>query len=118
MTEPFQLFQRAGSSKWWVRFSIKGQGQIRKSLYTIDPNEAHQRARKAFYEASYRAENGLTATVVKFATVAEEFITKVERQVKRGERNVAQEQKAPAIIRRYFVVYFGDRPVTASPTET
>lgn len=111
MTESFQLFQRAGSSKWWVRFSIKGQGQIRKSLDTTDQSEAHQRARKAFYEASYRAENGLTATVVKFATVAEEFIAKIEREVKRGERNVAQGQKAPAIIRRYFVGYFGDRPV-------
>lgn len=54
--QPFQLFQRAGSAKWWVRFSIKGQGQIRKSLDTPDKREALQRAYKVYYEASYRAD--------------------------------------------------------------
>lgn len=109
MSEPFQLFQRTGSSKWWVRFSIKGQGQIRKSLDTTDETEANQRARKAYYEALYRTENGLTARVKTFADVAEEFIAKIEREVERGERKKEQGEKFPGIIRRYMVGFFGDR---------
>jgi integrase len=109
MSEPFQLFQRTGSSKWWVRFSIKGQGQIRKSLDTTDQSQATQRARKAYYEAVYRAENGLTATVKTFANVAEEFIARIEREVERGERKKEQGEKFPGIIRRYMVGFFGDR---------
>lgn len=111
MSEPFQLFQRAGSSKWWVRFSIKGQGQIRKSLDTTDEAEANQRARKAYYEALYRTENGLNATVKTFGDIAEEFITKIEREVERGERKKEQGEKFPGIIRRYMVGYFGDRAI-------
>ncbi|CAO3404833.1 tyrosine-type recombinase/integrase [Azospirillum palustre] len=109
MSEPFQLFQRAGSSKWWVRFSIRGQGQIRKSLDTTDGAEANQRARKVYYEALYRTENGLNATVKTFGDMAEEFIAKIEREVERGERKKEQGEKFPGIIRRYMVGYFGDR---------
>lgn len=107
--QPFQLFQRAGSAKWWVRFSIKGQGQIRKSLDTPDKREAVQRAYKVYYEASYRAENGLTATVKCFADVAEEYIARIEREVERSERKKEQGEKFPGVIRRYFVGFFGDR---------
>ena len=28
------MFQRAGTANWWVRFSIKGERQIQKSLGT------------------------------------------------------------------------------------
>ena len=34
--ERYQLFQRAGSTRWQVRFSIKGQGQFKRSLDTDD----------------------------------------------------------------------------------
>ncbi len=42
-TERYQLFQRAGSTKWQVRFSIKGQGQFKRSLDTDDLREAERR---------------------------------------------------------------------------
>lgn len=109
MPEPFQLFQRHGSSKWWVRFSIKGQGQFRKSLETAVEGEARQKAQRIYYEALYRAENGLTAQSMKFADVAEAFIEKILREVERGERSKAQGEKYPGVIRRYFVGYFGNR---------
>ncbi len=42
--ERYQLFQRAGSTKWQVRFSIKRQGQFKRSLDADDHREAERRA--------------------------------------------------------------------------
>ncbi|WIJ26114.1 hypothetical protein [Devosia sp. RR2S18] len=46
-TKPYKLFQRPGTSKWWVRFSIKGHGQVRKSLETSDPVSLNARLMKS-----------------------------------------------------------------------
>lgn len=113
MTEPYQLFQRTGGGKWWVRFSIKGEGQLRKSLNTTNRDEAAELGRKAYYEAVYRTENGLRASKRTFASVAEEFIEKILREVERGERKKEQGEKFPGVIRRYFIGYFGDKPIDA-----
>lgn len=59
--ERYQLFQRAGSTKWQMRFSIKGQGQFKRSLDTDAEREAERRAEALWYEATYRAKQGLTA---------------------------------------------------------
>jgi hypothetical protein len=32
--QPYSVFAKEGTSNLWVRFSIKGEGQIRKSLGT------------------------------------------------------------------------------------
>jgi len=57
--ERYQLFQRTGSTRWQVRFSIKGQGQFKRSLDTDDEREAERRAEAIWYEATYRAKQGL-----------------------------------------------------------
>ena len=31
---PYVIYQRTPNSPWWVRFSIRGEGQIRKRLGT------------------------------------------------------------------------------------
>ena len=111
--EPFQLFKRAGSAKWWVRFSVKGQGQIRLSLATDDEAQARRKAQERWFEANYRAKQGITAVGKNFAQVAEEFIEQVEREAERGERTKDQGQRFPALIRRYFIPFFGNRPVDA-----
>ena len=109
--EPFQLFQRAGSSRWWVRFSVKGQGQIRLSLGTNDEAEARRKAQEQWCEANYRAKQGITAIGKTFTQVAQEFIEQIDREAERGERRREQVQAFTAIIRRYFIAYFGSRPV-------
>lgn len=38
--QPFQLYKQANTKNWLVRFSIKGQGQIRKSLGTDNELDA------------------------------------------------------------------------------
>ena len=108
---PYQLFQRAGSSRWWMRFSILGQGQIRQSLGTSDEAAAERKAQELWFEANYRAKQGISAVVKTFQQVAEEFIEQIEREVERGERHKDQKQRFPATIRRYFIPYFGQKGI-------
>lgn len=110
-SQPFQLFRRTGSSRWWVRFSVKGQGQIRLSLGTDDESEAYRKAQEQWFEANYRAKQGITAVGKTFAQVAEEFIEQIERESERGERRREQVAAFSAIVRRYFIPYFGQRPI-------
>ncbi len=111
--ERYQLFQRAGSTRWQVRFSIKGQGQFKRSLDTDDEREAERRAEAIWYEATYRAKQGLTAKTHTFESVAEAYIAQILREVERGERRADQGKSEPAVIRRYFVGYFGSKPIDA-----
>lgn len=111
--ERYQLFQRAGSTKWQMRFSVRGQGQLKRSLDTDDRAEAERRADAIWYEATYRAKQGLTARAHGFEAVAEEFITQIHREVERGERRADQGKSEPAMIRRFFIGYFGSKPVDA-----
>lgn len=89
----FQLFQRKGSSIWWVRFSIRSAGQIRNSLATADEGEARRKAEKIWRDATYRAENGLRPVQRSFERVAEEFIEQLEREVERGERRTGVDRR-------------------------
>lgn len=94
------MFRRAGSTKWQVRFSIKGQGQFKRSLDTDDEREAERRAEAIWYEATYRAKHGLTAKAYTFESVAEAYIAQILREVERGERRADQGKSEPAVIRR------------------
>ena len=109
--ERFQLFQRAGSTRWQMRFSVRGQGQIKRSLDTDDRAEAQRRADAIWYEATYRAKQGLTARAHTFSSVAEEYIAQIHREVERGERRADQGKSEPAMIRRFFIGYFGSKHV-------
>jgi integrase len=111
--EAFQLYQRKGSSNWWVRFSIPGEGQIRKSLATADEQEAHRRAAKVWHQAIYRHENGLRPVQRSFATVAEEFIEHMHRLSSQGEKRFDRGQRIEPLVRRYFIRYFDNKPIDA-----
>lgn len=109
--ERYQLFQRKGSTRWQMRFSVRGQGQLKRSLDTDDRGEAERRADVIWYEATYRAKQGLTARAHAFDSVAEEFIAQILREVERAERRADQGKSEPAMIRRFFVGYFGSKPI-------
>ncbi|TXM66807.1 site-specific integrase [Methylobacterium sp. WL8] len=109
--ERYQLFQRSGSTKWQMRFSIRGQGQIKRSLDTSERAQAERKADEIWYEATYRAKQGLSAKVHTFEAVAQEFIELIHREVERGERRADQGRSEPSMIRRFFVGYFGSRSV-------
>ncbi|KQO64090.1 integrase [Methylobacterium sp. Leaf87] len=109
--ERYQLFQRSGSTRWQMRFSIKGQGQIKRSLETDDQAEAQRRADAIWYKATYRAEQGLSAKAHGFEAVADEYIKLIHREVERGERRADQGRSEPSLIRRFFVGYFAQKPI-------
>jgi integrase len=109
--ERYQLFQRKGSTRWQMRFSVRGQGQLKRSLDTDDRAEAERRADAIWYAATYRAKQGLSAKAHGFEAVAEEFIAQILREVERGERRADQGKSEPAMIRRFFIPYFGSKPI-------
>lgn len=111
--QPYSIFSKDGTSKLWVRFSIKGEGQVRKSLGTSDPEIARQKAHEVWFEANYRSRNGLKARTTSFTKAAEDFIAMVEREVERGERPAYHSRDIPPVIRRYFIEFFGKKDIDA-----
>lgn len=112
-TEPYQLYQREGSANWWVRFSIKGEGQIRKSLGTADELEAQRKAAKLWHRAVDRHESGLRPVQRSFRIVAEEFIAHMCGLSCRGEKRADLGKRVEGVVRRYFIPYFESKPIDA-----
>lgn len=113
MEQDFTVFQRADSEVFWVRFSIKGEGQIRKSLGTKNENEAHRKATKLYHEAVYRHENGMRGLQRSFRVVAEEFIEHIHQLSRIGEKRHDRGSRVEPLVRRYFISYFGEKPIDA-----
>lgn len=108
---PFAIFRREGSAVWWVRFSIRGEGQIRKSLGTSDEVEAQRKANKLWHDAQYRKENGLRAVQRSFLTVAEEFCDHMDRLAERGEVRHDRGNRIRPLVERYFIPFFDKKPI-------
>lgn len=113
MTDAYKVFQRAGTSNWWVRFTIKGEGHVRKSLETTDEQLAQKLAAKLYHEAVYRSENGMRAMQRSFSVVAEEFIAHMESLAASGEKYHDKGARVAGVVRRYFIPYFGDKAIDA-----
>lgn len=111
--EPFTIFQRPGSTVWWMRFSIRGEGQIRKSLATSDEADAYRRANKIWHEAQYRKENGLRAVQRTFRAVAEEFCIHMDGLSDRGEVRHDRGDRIRPLVERYFIPFFDKKPIDA-----
>lgn len=111
--KPYAIFQRTGSTVWWVRFSIRGEGQIRKSLGTADEGEAQRKAAKLWHEAQYRKENGLRAVQRTFRAVAEEFCDHMDRMAERGEVRHDRGDRIRPLVERYFIPFFDKKPIDA-----
>ena len=109
----YQLYQRAGSTNWYVRFSVKGHGQIRKSLETDDREIAEKNAYKVWFEAEHRAKLGLDVKERSFRSVAEQYIDHLAKLVEHGEKPKHVINLDGPTIRRYFIGFFGDKPIDA-----
>lgn len=110
---PYCIYQRTPDGPWWVRFSIRGEGQIRKRLGTNQRYEAERLALEAWAEAKHRNKIGLRSQIKGFSEVAAEFIAVVKREAERGERRPFQAYQFERIIIRYFNGYFGERDMDA-----
>lgn len=111
--DPFTIFQRPGSSIWWMRFSVRGEGQIRKTLGTTDEAEARRKANKIWHEAEYRRENGLRAVQRSFRAVAEEFCYHMDRLSRDGEVRHDHGERIRPLVERYFIPFFDKKPIDA-----
>ena len=115
--QPYTIFKQNGSSRYYVRFSIRGQGQQRIALGTEDPVEAESLAQSIYFENTALAKAGLSVTRKKFADIAEEFAQSIEVAAERGEKEPYHARQYPPIIRKYFVGFFGQYQLTAIKPE-
>lgn len=113
VSEGYTLYQRPPSGRYYVQYSIKGQGQQRLSLGTSDPVEAERRAQAKWVKACALAEVGLSVSKKQFEKIAEEFIAGIELAVQRGEKAEYHAKQYPTIIRRYFVEKFRHKLMSA-----
>jgi integrase len=95
-----------------VRFSLPGEGQIRRSLRGAkDSADAERLAFQIYAEALHRSKLGLSSRAKTFRQVSEEFIVQLQREAERGERRQFQVDQWRRIIERYFLAFFAERAV-------
>ncbi|SFV36573.1 Phage integrase family protein [Devosia crocina] len=110
-TQPFQLFQRGAT--YWVRFSIKGQGQQRFSLGTKDAALAQRLAQQKYQHSVWSADQGLLAGKTSFDKLAQQYIEELLDRAKANPKKAAIAKAEKAIIDRYLVAFFGKSTVTS-----
>ncbi len=103
----YEIYRRADSANYWMRFSVKGKGQVRLSLKTSDVDEAEIRAKREHLRYQLRAEDGHLATSKPFHTVAKEYADSIAGQIKLGLKKDYRAQQDPQIIKRYLIPFFG-----------
>lgn len=96
--QPFQLYKQANTKNWLVRFSIKGQGQIRKSLGTDNELDARRKAERIYYEALIRSEQGLDPRAKKVRVIADEWL-----------KETTLTPPEMTVLNRYLIGFFGDK---------
>lgn len=69
-----------------MRYSLGGK-QYKRTLRTVNEEEALQRAYEIWHEQSFRNKQGLSLDSRSFVEVAEEFIEKVVAEAERDERS-------------------------------
>ena len=106
-----QLFKRAGTSNWNMRFSLPGKGQVKRTLGTSDLKEAKRLAKARYFEAQGRDRMGLSHRGFMFEKVADQFLQNYERKVTRGEKKPVDLRNVTGVVRRYFKPYFEGRTI-------
>lgn len=107
----FQIRSRTKTNNWLVSFSLKGHRQQRITLGTSDPNEAYRQALIEWHDAIRHAENGTPSGTVDFRSVAVSYLTKLARQVERGQASEQHLYDRTKLANRYFVPFFGKMKV-------
>jgi len=96
-----------------VRFSIKGQGQLRFSLGTKDPALAQRLAQQKYQHSLWSADQGLLAGKTSFDKLAQQYVEELLDRAKATPKKGAIAKAEKAIIDRYLVPFFGKSTVTS-----
>lgn len=115
---PYNLFQQNGSANWSVRFSIRGQGQIRKSLGTKDRQLAEKLAQRVYYESLLKAESGLNVRTTSIAKIIHEYVKHIEKRGEQGLMSPNVVNQTKAILTRYVCGFFGEQNPSYISTKT
>jgi integrase len=109
---PYEVFQRADSANWWMRFSLPGQGQIRVGLKTRDPDEAAKKAATEYQRAVFQAEHNLLPGKMSFDKVAMRFLDSIyaAHEQKKAHATYISHK---GVIDRYLIPHFGKTPIAA-----
>lgn len=108
---PFTLYQRKPDGPFWVRFSLKGAGQIRKALDTTDPTQAHRAAMLVWAEAKARSENGLTVKKHTVRSVVKAWCQQLDAEVARGDIKPKLAAQYQGIAIRYIAGFWDQQPI-------
>jgi integrase len=108
LVTPFELYERKPGGNWWMRFSIKGQRQVRIGLKTADKAAAQARAAKEHLRYQLRAEEGQFTAPAKFKKLAQRYLENLDAEVKIGLKKEYRGQSDRHVIERYLIPFFGD----------
>lgn len=109
VSAPYNVFQQKNSANWSVRFSIPGQGQIRKSLGTSDRKLAETLAQRVYYESLLKAESGMNVRVKTISKIIHDYIQHMEKRLEQGMMPKGVVIQNKAILTRYVEGFFGEQ---------
>ena len=109
VSAPYNVFKQTGSANWSVRFSVPGQGQIRKSLGTRDRHEAEKLAQRFYYESLLKAESGLNVRAKSISRIIQDYITYMEARVAQGMMIADVARQNTSTLTRYVDGIFGSQ---------
>lgn len=104
---PYELFQRKDSPNYWMRFSVRGKGQVRVGLKTADPEKAAERAKVEHLRYQLRAEDGKFASPKTFEKIAKAYLDDLNRQVELGIKKEYRQQSDGHAVRDFLIPFFG-----------
>jgi hypothetical protein len=109
----YELFKRADSPNWWMRFSIAGHGQKRIGLKTPDDELARVLAEREYQKAIWSAEAGVLQGKTSFSKVATQYLERLEKLAHSDPKHVTKYHHDKGIIDRYLAPYFAKKTITS-----
>uniref|UniRef100_UPI0037C104A8 tyrosine-type recombinase/integrase n=1 Tax=Devosia sp. TaxID=1871048 RepID=UPI0037C104A8 len=104
---PFELYQRKDSPNYWMRFSVKGKGQVRIGLKTPVREEAEARAATEHLRYQLRAEDWKFSSPKTFEKTATAYVKDLESQVSLGLKKPYRATSEGHVVRDYLIPFFG-----------
>jgi integrase len=115
-----QLYRRTAeggkhqSDAWYCALKISGQKTIRRSLQTVNREDAERKAENLWFDLNQRNERGLSLSTKRFELVANAFIKDLQTKVEQDSKLPPIDQRfKPALLRnkslivkKYLLPYF------------
>ena len=104
------LYRRAGSAYWQVRYKLRTGAWVRESTAQAALENAIPTACELYDEARFRQKLGLAHKGATFTEFAQAALQDLRLALDAGRGRVVYSSYI-SVIERYFLPYFGDKPV-------